>query len=141
MTRRVVLTWLAIWLGGRPVMLSEAAIFRPRVLLPGWRLEVENLDGQCWVNARRRLSLIWSVARELDGRLWLHLSVASPDRLPTWPELVEAKEWIAGTDSDAYQVVPRRSRYVNQHPNALHLFVPAEGEPPLPDFTQGGQTL
>jgi hypothetical protein len=123
------------------MMLSEAASFRPRLVLPGWRLADESLDGQAWVHDRPALSLIWSVAREQDGRLWLHLSVASPDRLPTWTELVAAKEWIAGTHRYAYQVVPPRSRYVNQHPNCLHLFVPVEGDPPLPDFTNGGASL
>jgi hypothetical protein len=122
-------------------MYAEAAPFRPRVVLPGWALVVENLDGQMWVNERAHRSLIWSVAKEADDRLWLHISIASPDKLPAWAELVAAKEWIAGTERYGYQVVPPRSRYVNQHEFAVHVFVPVEGEPPLPDFTHGGRTL
>lgn len=38
-------------------------------------------------------------------------------------------------------LIAGRSSYVNQDPNVLHVFVPLEGLPPLPDFTQGGASL
>jgi hypothetical protein len=122
-------------------VIAEAAGRRPKIVLPGWRLASEGEDGQAWAHVDGLRSLIWSVARELDGRLWLHVSVGHRDRLPRWSELVEAKEWIAGGDSYAYQVIPPRSRYVNQNPNVLHVWSPLEGESPLPDFTRGGDTL
>lgn len=110
---------------------------RRLVRLPGWRLQSEGQDGQLWVHERPpRTSLIWSI-EEHEGRLWLHVSIASPDRMPRWDELVSAKEWIAGRDVYAYQVIPPRSRYVNEHERAAHCYVPLEGDPPLPDFTSG----
>jgi hypothetical protein len=121
-------------------VIADATRFSPRIILPGWSLVDRSQDGESWVRTSGQ-SLIWSVAREEDGRLWLHISTAYPDRLPKWGELVAAKEWIAGTDRYAYQVIPPRSRYVNQHPFVLHVFVPLEGDPPLPDFTHGGGSL
>jgi hypothetical protein len=106
----------------------------------GWRLESEKLDGQRYLRGHDA-SLIWSMAIELDGRLWLHISMAGRYRVPTWAELVAAKEWIAGTESVGYQVLPPRSQWVNIHATALHIWVPMEGQPPLPDFTQGGDSI
>jgi hypothetical protein len=102
------------------------------------------MDGVALARLRgRRQSLIVSTNVEEDGRRWVHLSMASPDRLPEWRELVEAKEALLGEEWDAYQVIPRRSRYVNQHPHCLHLFacldVPGGGV--LPDFSRGGASL
>ncbi|MGV1029630.1 MAG: DUF7694 domain-containing protein [Dermatophilaceae bacterium] len=105
-----------------------------------WRLARNGEDGQAWVNAQRGLSLIWSVAVELDGRPWLHLSMSGRTRLPTWAELVEGKEAIAGPDVDAYQIIPRRANYVNLNEYVLHLFVCLEGQP-LPDFSHGSGRL
>lgn len=109
-----------------------------------WRLVADGGDGQRLVDDGRQLSLIWSIATELDGQRWLHVSIASPRRMPTWDELVEVKEALIGTDREAYQVLPPRSRWVNIHPNCLHLFALAEGDGDravLPDFTHGGATL
>lgn len=116
---------------------AELIASRRIIRLPGWRLWAELRDGQRWIHYGRRLSLIWSI-EEHDGRLWLHVSLAGDGRTPRWDELVAAKEWVAGTDRYGYQVFPPRRLWVNQHPNALHVFCPWEGEPPLPEFSRGG---
>jgi hypothetical protein len=110
-----------------------------RIRLPGWRLASGRQDGELWVNDRKRLSLIWTIEEHDDGRLWMHISIASPDRTPRWDELVQAKEWMAGTDRYGYQVIPPRRRWINIHANALHVFVPWEGDPPLPEFSRDGK--
>jgi hypothetical protein len=84
-----------------------------------------------------KLSLIVTACREADGHLWVHLSVAGRDRLPTWPELVAVRDWIVGAEAKAIQVVPPRSEYVNLHPFCLHLWVCLDGDP-LPDFRKDG---
>lgn len=112
----------------------------PKILPGYWVEDIRGADGVRYVNPKQRLSLIWSVAQEGDGKWWQHISVAHPARLPTWDELVTIKEWLIGRDVDAYQVIPKRSNYVNIHPNCLHLFRCLEGDV-LPDFTDGSGSL
>ena len=118
-----------------------AARFLPRIVPAPWRVVSEGDDGAMYVMPNRHASVIVSVAREQDGRLWLHASMGRPDRLPTWDELAAMKAWAIGTDRYAYQVIPPASKHVNIHPNVLHLWAPLEGDLPLPDFTHGGDTI
>lgn len=99
------------------------------------------IHGRRWVHAITELSVILSAAAQSDGRVWLHVSVAHQSRMPSWQELVDVKEWLFGFDRYAAQIVPPRSEYVNKHPFCLHLFTPADGPWPLPDFTvvEGGE--
>jgi len=112
----------------------------PTVLAPGWDLRQERLDGRAYFNGLLGLAVIVSAAVEQDGRRWLHLSVSHRDRLPKWREVVEVKELFLGVDRYAYQVLPPRDRYINIHPNVLHLWHCLDGDP-LPDFTHGGKSL
>lgn len=112
----------------------------PRILPASWRLHRTTVDGAHYVQAFTGLSIIVSGATELDGKRWVHLSVAHPSRLPTWAELVDAKEFLVGKDEYAVQVLPPRAEHVNIHPYCLHLFHCVEGNQ-LPDFTRGGKTL
>jgi hypothetical protein len=98
-------------------------------------------DGLKYINPGARLSAIISEAEELDGRRWLHISVAGRDHLPTWDQLRDAKEWLLGTERYAYQVLPDRAHYINLNPNVLHAFAVLDGPEPLPDFTHGMATL
>ena len=86
----------------------------------------------------RRLTVCFSVGRH-DWRWWLHISVAHPDKLPEYWDLVEAKKVFIGEERQAVQVFPRRERHVNIHPNALHLWCSLEEEGDgLPDFGREG---
>ncbi len=128
---------------GGAVAVSPNA-YRPRLAHPDWRLVQRGEDGEAYQHRRRPLTLIWSVAVQEDGQVWQHLSVGHMTRVPTWEELVAAKEWVMGTDSYAYQVAPPRRFYVNQNPNVLHLFRCVSGDPNgkvLPEFSDDGKTL
>lgn len=120
-----------------------AEVFKPRlpIVLPvGWRRDAESEDGARYVNSITRMSIIVSGARELDGKRWVHVSVARPERMPSWEDLVFAKEFILGRETTALQVIPPRSRYVNQHPYCLHVWHCVDGDV-TPDFTHGGTSL
>ena len=110
----------------------------PSVLPASWSLVRTTLDGAAWVT-NHGLSVIGSVATEQDGKRWVHLSCARSGRLPSWFDLREVRDVLLG-DAVAYQVLPSKSRYINLHPNCLHLFHCLDGDP-LPDFTRGGPTL
>jgi hypothetical protein len=85
--------------------------------------------------------VIESIARELDGRLWHHLSVSRADRIPSYHDVNDVKDVFIGRAHIAYQVFPPRARHVNIHPYCLHLWSPLEGDEPLPDFRQGSQSI
>lgn len=67
-----------------------------------------------------------------DGELWLHLSVSTAGRVPSWDEMRWCRDVFIG-DRKAISVLPVSAEYVNIHPNCLHLFAPLERDP-LPDF-------
>jgi len=111
----------------------------PRIMPPNWhRLETSE-DGAKWFE-HSGMTVILSADTELDGRRWLHVSVARPTRLPSWDELRIVKDLFIGPDCKAIQVLPKKSEYVNIHPHVLHLWHCLD-EDPLPDFTRGGSTL
>lgn len=113
----------------------------PRVVPAGWMIVGERPDGFAYANRLLELMAILSAEEHDDGRRWLHLSCSHARRLPKWRELVEVKELFLGVERYAYQVVPARSRYVNIHPNVLHLFAVVGGAESLPDFTMGSGSL
>jgi hypothetical protein len=97
-------------------------------------------DGAAYRNILTQATVIISAARERDGRNWIHFSIAHPVRMPTWNELVAAKELFLGQEVLAIQVIPPRSRYINLHPNCLHLWRCLDGDP-VPDFARGGKSI
>lgn len=115
---------------------------RPR---EGWRKIHRTPDGCAFVNnegheGHDAMTVIISGAREEDGKRWVHLSVARPDRLPSYHELVAVKETFIGAERKAISVFAPRSEHVNIHEYCLHLWHCVDGDP-LPDFTGGGATL
>lgn len=59
----------------------------------------------------------------LEGGLW-HLSISHPTRYPTWDEIYTA--WYdlvpgAGKDFNGAVILPRKTEYVNTHPNCFHV--------------------
>lgn len=111
-----------------------------RLINPKWVKVEARGDGEAFVDMLRTKSVIFS-AEMHEGQWWMHLSIARPDRLPTWEEFRDAKEEFIGTDRVAYQVLPPKTEYVNIHPNCLHAFSPVDRAKALPDFTRGTGSL
>lgn len=112
----------------------------PRILPPGYLKVDGGSNGAIWTTDKG-MSIISTISREQDGKLWLHISCARKDgRIPTWDELVGVKEWLAGKDRTALQVIPKRSKYINHNPSCLHLWCCLDGDV-TPDFTRGNGTL
>ena len=82
--------------------------------------------------------MIWSLAYEDDGALWLHVSCSHRARIPSWDEMVMVKECFVGPERWAVQLHPPAADYVDLHARCLHLFAPFSPEAwPMPDFTAG----
>lgn len=115
----------------------------PRVLPHGWYCVERGGDGAKYVLrgvATGPLTVIVSAARELDGKRWLHVSVARPHRLPEWSDLRMVKDLFMGKDRMAVQILPSERKHVNLHPFCLHLWSCLDGDV-HPDFTQGGPSI
>ena len=107
----------------------------PPVILPHyWEVDIRLDDGTRYIASVLGLAAIVSVAREPDGKRWVHLSVSHRHRLPKWRELRETKDLFLGRNVYAYQVLPPEDKYVNLHPRVLHLWHCLDGDP-LPEFS------
>ena len=56
-----------------------------------------------------------------DGNPWLHVSYSRKDWVPNHADSCKVKEAFVG-DRYAYAVFPPAEKYVNIHPNCLHLW-------------------
>jgi hypothetical protein len=114
-----------------------------RVLPAGWTIREERSNGMHVVRGRRE-SVIVSIERhehERDGwQLWKHVSLARPDRLPTWAELTEIRDVFMGREALAVQVLAPASEHVNLHRFCLHLWQRLDARA-VPDFTQGSGSI
>lgn len=100
-----------------------------------WRVVFKSLDGvHC--KSRSGMQAILSGSKELDGRLWMHLSISRERLVPNWEQLVDCKNIFLGKDVIAVQVFPREADYVNIHRFVLHLWQCLDADP-VPDFTHG----
>lgn len=116
--------------------LKEA--YLPKILPATWRVATEAGDGRAYVNSWG-MSVIAAFSIELDGKVWMHFSIAHKKRIPTWDELRDAKFMFMG-DLKAIQILPARAEYVNIYGHVLHLFACIDGDV-LPDFTHGTGSL
>jgi hypothetical protein len=74
-----------------------------------------------------------------DGHSWEHVSVHAyqgrngrKQRVPNWREMCYVKRLFWDDDDTVIQFHPRRSEYVNTHPNVLHLWRPTREKIPEP---------
>lgn len=103
----------------------------------GWTIRPFGPDGASAANSRSRTSVIVTRANHADGVEYVHASIAHPDRLPTYAELVRLHR-IAFGNGYAYQVFAPSRAHVNIHDYALHLWGRRDGAPAMPDFGAGG---
>lgn len=111
----------------------------PRPTPAGWTLTDRPADG-AWYKRGDGLGAILTVATEDDGKRWVHLSVSRAKRLPSWEDLVAARDAFLGTEALAVQVLAPNSRHINIHAFCLHLWRCLDGDP-VPDFARGGTSI
>lgn len=90
---------------------------------PGWRLALIASDGSEDAGVPEALG-------------WEHVSVrayrGAQSRTPTWKEMAFIKGLFWDDEDVVMQLHPRRSEYVNNHPNVLHLWRHRTREIPTP---------
>ena len=86
------------------------------------------------------LTVIISAARELDGKIWIHVSLARPNKNPTWEEIKYIKKVFLGEDVKAIIILSKKENYVNLHHYCFHLWHCVDGDG-LPDFDRGMGTI
>lgn len=128
----------------RDNMLPIAALIESRPGLPSnWRF----IDGdefgrawQCLSGTGAGLRVIETFARERDARVWHHVSFSRAMRVPTWEDVTLVRRLFIGEEVEAYQILAPKSRWVNVHPNCLHLWSCRDAPAGvLPDFRHLGQ--
>ena len=67
-----------------------------------------------------------------NGTEWEHVSVSLMRRIPKWDEMCFVKEMFWGEEECVVQYHPRKSLYVNCHPNVLHMWKWVAGDFPEP---------
>jgi hypothetical protein len=60
-----------------------------------------------------------------------HLSISHPYRYPTWDEIYTARYDFLPSEINAAIILPRKTEYVNIHPNCFHVHELKDAE--LPD--------
>lgn len=106
-------------------------VLKPRVLPAGYQC-VDDYANAAFYRRADCMSVIAEVA-EYQKRLWLHVSCAYVDKLPSWADLREAKTVFCGPKRLALSIIPSEAEYVNIHPYVLHLWCPLDHDP-IPDF-------
>lgn len=118
-----------------------------RAMKHRWKLDVESADGAKLV--RPDMQAIVSVSRELDGRVWVHLSVSVIYRdamtgvdkitIPAWKTLAKVRDDFLGPEAKCILVVAPTSEHVN-FAEVHHIWHCPEGDG-LPDFTRGSGSI
>lgn len=109
----------------------------PRLVDRGWvRRNGDPMGGLGTLDHRRTgRRLIHSVARELDGLLWSHVSFSRRDgKMPSWEE-TRNLFWLVHPLELGVIVVAPRSEHVNMG-EVAHVWACLDGRP-VPDFTRG----
>lgn len=93
---------------------KEARERRLLIEFCGWRCRVEGEDGLgIFDHPRANLRFVHSVATELDGETWAHVSVSRRDqKMPTWEQLRDTWRLIY-PDVLAVVVIPPEDKHVN----------------------------
>lgn len=98
------------------------------------RIIDERVDGMAF--RLDELRIIVSVARELDGNVWAHVSASLATALPGWVIMKRLKRDVLGEEACAVLVMPPASKHVDIHTFVHHLWGRLDG-PTVPDFTHG----
>jgi len=99
----------------------------------GWNEIDKKLDGSGYWCPSRNQFIICSIAKEKDGKKWLHVSLSGKKRIQ-YEDLKDIKDLFIGPDKYAIMIFPPKDKYVNIHPNCFHLFHCIDGHA-LPEFS------
>ena len=106
----------------------------------GWKRVREDSHGAAYRSTRNEGTAICSMDVESDGKRWVHLSLAHPNRLPTYQELCDARDAFLGNEARCIQVFAPKSEHVNIHKYCLHLWHCLDDDG-LPDFRRFGALI
>ena len=67
-----------------------------------------------------------------NGDGWEHVSVSHPNKIPTWETMCKVKDLVFEDEETVIQYHPKKSEYVNMHPNCLHMWRPINKSIPTP---------
>lgn len=67
-----------------------------------------------------------------NGQGWEHVSISSKHKVPSWKTMCIVKDLFFEEEEAVIQFHPRKSEYVNNHPNCLHLWKPTNEKLPIP---------
>lgn len=67
-----------------------------------------------------------------SGEGWDHVSISTPNRIPTWEEMQKVKNLFFLPDEMAVQFHPPKKDYINCCENCLHLWRPHNQKIELP---------
>lgn len=62
-----------------------------------------------------------------DGYEHVSISPVNSHRMPSWDDMSRLKNIFFYPEEEAYQIMPKKSEYVNVKGNCLHLWRPANG--------------
>ncbi|HEY2201939.1 MAG TPA: hypothetical protein VGH56_08620 [Solirubrobacteraceae bacterium] len=106
-----------------------------------WKQVTKGVDGLgSWIHRPRKLGMIHSVAYEMDGELWEHVSLSREDgKMPTWEQTRDVFHEVCGPNALGIIVVPPKEEHVNiaEVAHIWHCLT----RRPLPDFTRGLGTI
>ena len=66
-------------------------------------------------------AVVFTVEKHHDG-IFGHMSVARPDRYPSWDEMMQLRAVMFDDDAEVVQLMPPCEEYVNVHNNCFHLW-------------------
>lgn len=67
-----------------------------------------------------------------DQMGWDHISVSKRSKMPSWKEMCFIKNLFFDETETVVQFHPKKTEYINNHPNCLHLWRKHDSEYELP---------
>ena len=99
------------------------------------------IDGLgAWQHTARGLAFVHSIAEELDGEIWEHISVSRSDGvMPSWETTRDVFREVAGDQAIGLIVIPAKDKHVDiaEVSHVWHCLT----KDPVPDFTRGSQSI
>ena len=118
--------------------MSDIIFIKPKKInLQQYKVIEERIDGYAY-RSLNGLVIISSIAKEADGRQWLHVSFSRKNRMPEYKDIQTVKRDFIGEEYKAIMVFPEKKHYVNMHKYCLHLFSCVSHDSPIPEFSKGG---